>query len=61
MALTESGDVYSWGAGGALQLGHGSKLNEEVPRMIETLREVTKFVAASNCDFTCLHTHTPSH
>lgn len=30
MALTESGDVYSWGAGGSLQLGHGSKLNEEV-------------------------------
>ena len=26
MALTESGDVYSWGAGSSLQLGHGSKV-----------------------------------
>jgi len=42
MALTESGDVYSWGAGSALQLGHGSKVNEEVPRLVEVLREVRK-------------------
>ena len=41
MALTESGDVYSWGAGGALQLGHSSKLNEEIPRMVEALRDVS--------------------
>lgn len=50
MALTESGDVYSWGAGGSLQLGHGSKLNEEVPRMVETLREVRKLGAGSSAD-----------
>lgn len=42
LALTESGDVYSWGAGSALQLGHGSKVNEEAPRLIEMLREVRK-------------------
>ena len=47
VALTESGDVYSWGAGGALQLGHGSKLNEEVPRLVETLREVRKLGAGA--------------
>mmetsp|Transcript_30034 Transcript_30034/g.77819 ORF Transcript_30034/g.77819 Transcript_30034/m.77819 type:complete len:688 (+) Transcript_30034:41-2104(+) len=50
MALTESGDVYSWGAGGALQLGHGSKVNEEVPRMIETLREVRKLGGGSSAE-----------
>ena len=42
MAMTESGDVYSWGAGGSLQLGHGSKVNEEVPRLVEILRQVRK-------------------
>ena len=47
MALTESGDVYSWGAGSALQLGHGSKVNEEVPRLVEVLREVRKLGGGS--------------
>jgi len=47
MALTESGDVWSWGAGGALQLGHGSKVNEELPRLVEALREVRKLGGGS--------------
>jgi len=50
MALTESGDVYSWGAGSALQLGHGSKSNEEVPRIIETLRDVRKLGGGSSAE-----------
>ena len=50
MALTESGDVYSWGAGHHLQLGHGTKVNEEVPRLIELLREVRKLGGGATAD-----------
>eukprot|EP00966_Prymnesium_polylepis_P064986 1507729-Prymnesium_polylepis.1 len=39
VALTEAGDVYTWGGGAAQQLGHGTKSNEEYPRLVETLRE----------------------
>ena len=34
VALTETGDVYTWGAGAAFQLGHGSKASEEYPRLV---------------------------
>ena len=47
LALTEAGDVYSWGGGHSSQLGHGSKSNEEYPRLIETLREVRRLGAGA--------------
>ena len=42
--------MYSWGAGGSLQLGHGSKVNEEVPRLVESLREVRKLGGGSSAE-----------
>ena len=42
MALTEAGDLFTWGAGGSNQLGHGSRSNQEYPRLVETLREVQR-------------------
>ncbi len=50
LALSESGDVYSWGAGSALQLGHGGKAGEEYPRMVEALRDVRKIAAGANAE-----------
>ena len=50
LALSEGGDVYSWGAGSALQLGHGGKAGEEYPRMIEALRDVRKVAAGANSE-----------
>ena len=50
LALSESGDVYSWGAGSALQLGHGGKAGEDYPRMIEALRDVRKVAAGANSE-----------
>jgi len=50
MALSESGDVYTWGAGSALQLGHGGKASEEYPRMVEALRDVRKLAAGSSAE-----------
>ena len=50
LALSESGDVYSWGAGSALQLGHGGKAGEDYPRMIEVLRDVRKVAAGANSE-----------
>lgn len=35
VALGQSGDVYTWGAGGAFQLGHGTKANQEYPRCVQ--------------------------
>jgi E3 ubiquitin-protein ligase HERC2 len=35
LALTASGDVYSWGNGDDGQLGHGKAVNELLPRMVQ--------------------------
>ncbi|XP_039115061.1 RCC1 domain-containing protein RUG3, mitochondrial isoform X1 [Dioscorea cayenensis subsp. rotundata] len=37
LALTDKGEVFSWGHGGQGQLGHGSRQNEKVPLVIEAL------------------------
>eukprot|EP00163_Fabomonas_tropica_P003533 TRINITY_DN1302_c0_g1_i2.p1 TRINITY_DN1302_c0_g1~~TRINITY_DN1302_c0_g1_i2.p1 ORF type:complete len:2219 (+),score=807.59 TRINITY_DN1302_c0_g1_i2:52-6657(+) len=37
-ALTENGEVYTWGWGEDGRLGHGVEDNELTPRMVETLR-----------------------
>ena len=36
-ALTEAGEIFTWGEGKFGRLGHGSERNELVPRMIEAL------------------------
>lgn len=38
MLCTESGDVYSWGAGARGQLGHGSLQPSPVPKLVSGLR-----------------------
>lgn len=38
LALTATGDVYSWGEGDDGKLGHGNKVHCERPRLIEALR-----------------------
>jgi len=37
LLLTEHGQVYSWGGGSRGQLGHGSLLSEEKPRLVMAL------------------------
>merc|ERR1719174_243675 len=37
LALTEKGDVYSWGSGVSGQLGHGHLRNETAPVKVEGL------------------------
>jgi alpha-tubulin suppressor-like RCC1 family protein len=34
LALTDSGDVYSFGNGSMMQLGHGAKTNVRLPRLV---------------------------
>jgi myosin heavy subunit/alpha-tubulin suppressor-like RCC1 family protein len=38
IALTESGEVYSWGAGSRGALGHGTRSNVHYPQKVEGLR-----------------------
>jgi hypothetical protein len=40
MALTNQGEVFTWGWGEQGQLGHGDDLNQPLPKLVETLREV---------------------
>ena len=37
LALTKSGDVYSWGNGDAGQLGHGDAQSSDVPKLVQEL------------------------
>ncbi|XP_078438381.1 regulator of chromosome condensation (RCC1) family protein [Wolffia australiana] len=39
LALTDKGEVFSWGHGGHGQLGHKSTQNQKVPLLIESLAE----------------------
>ncbi|XP_073948428.1 RCC1 domain-containing protein 1 isoform X2 [Choristoneura fumiferana] len=41
LLLTDTGQVYSWGNGRKLQLGHGNLTNIESPTLIEALAGVT--------------------
>lgn len=40
LAVTEKGQVYSWGTGAFHQLGHGNKQDEKQPRLIKKLADV---------------------
>ncbi|DAZ94414.1 TPA: hypothetical protein N0F65_003443 [Lagenidium giganteum] len=46
-AVTETGEVYTWGGGEHGQLGHGDKVNKTVPTMIEALMD--KLVIQVTC------------
>ncbi|RLN86543.1 hypothetical protein BBJ28_00001485 [Nothophytophthora sp. Chile5] len=46
-AVTETGEVYTWGGGEHGQLGHGDKVNKTVPTRIESL--VDKLVVQITC------------
>lgn len=49
LVLTEAGEVYSFGNSYHSQLGHGSRLNEPIPKKIEGLTEnIVKEIAAGN-------------
>lgn len=46
-AVTESGEVYTWGGGEHGQLGHGDKVNKTVPTLVESLKD--KMVVQITC------------
>lgn len=41
-AITENGDVYTWGFGNEGQLGHGDKSDQLLPRKIQINQKITK-------------------
>jgi len=53
VALTEDGEVYTFGAGNKGQLGHGLAANEHFPRLLEELhrtgRDVHQVACGNNC------------
>ncbi|KAG9416335.1 hypothetical protein AC1031_000736 [Aphanomyces cochlioides] len=46
-AVTESGEIYTWGGGEHGQLGHGDKVNKTIPSLVEKLR--TKIIVEITC------------
>ena len=53
LAVSESGDLYSWGNGDRFRLGHGSSRQEELPRLVRTIPPHTRI-----CDVACGLGHT---
>jgi alpha-tubulin suppressor-like RCC1 family protein len=41
-AITESGEVYTWGFGNEGQLGHGDKSDQMLPRKIQINEKIKK-------------------
>jgi alpha-tubulin suppressor-like RCC1 family protein len=54
MALTTTGELYAWGAGGSGQLGHGGKEHLAVPRVVGGIGGAVTGMAC--CDFHSLVT-----
>jgi alpha-tubulin suppressor-like RCC1 family protein len=48
MVLTSDGDVFTWGYGFHGQLGHGNRGNQNVPKQVEDLTNVTDIAAGSS-------------
>lgn len=46
LAISEAGQVYSWGEGVFLQLGHGNKNDVKTPKKIESISD-KKFASVS--------------
>ncbi len=40
LAVSEGGQVYSWGNGSFNQLGHGDKKDQKEPRLVNGLKDV---------------------
>lgn len=45
LAVSTTGDLYSWGYGGMHQLGHGGEHDELAPRKVETVKNVVEIEA----------------
>jgi alpha-tubulin suppressor-like RCC1 family protein len=45
MVLTRDGDVFTWGSGGFGRLGHGNTDDQNVPKRVESLTNVTDIAA----------------
>lgn len=54
-AVHLDGSVYTWGAGGSGQLGHGSTDESAVPKVVRFVEEYEKFVQVyfSHSSFSC--------
>ena len=48
-AVAESGELFTWGGGEHGQLGHGTKMNQLRPELVESLRAKGHFVLQVTC------------
>lgn len=59
LALTDEGDVYSWGAGRDARLGHGDSDDQWLPKRVELLRRACITSVAAGAPPPTLWTPTP--